>query len=151
MLLVTPSPCLPVSEGSPAPRHPRTLAQRGTDDAHLALEDIDELGISSILRTESSGRSLQLAQEATDAGDAGIVLAGDARSPTGRIGHHGAKFVKGERLAVLADAPDAVEDGAGRVEFNGDSYSQPQGQGKEHGEKGNEEVKGAFECHIIRR
>ncbi|MBM3299213.1 MAG: hypothetical protein FJY85_04600 [Deltaproteobacteria bacterium] len=89
--------------------------------------------------------NLQLAQEPPHAADAGVVLLRNARPPAGRVGHHGAELVEGERLAPLANAGGMMEDGAGGVDFDCHDHGQPEGQGDKDDQKGDNEVEGAFE------
>lgn len=99
----------------------------GTDDTHVATEDIDELG-----KLVDAG----LAEETTETGDAGIMGGGLER--VGLIVHtHTAELETGESLSVISCAGLTEKDGAGIGEFRDQSND-----GKEDGKDSDEEETG---------
>jgi len=117
---------------TPAPPHPGT---ERADDAHLALEDVDELGHFV---------NLQPAQESPHAGDARISVAGDAGALVRCVSDHGAELVDSKQLTVLPDPLTPVEHWPRRVKPDGDSRDQPERQSNEDDQKRDNEVEGAF-------
>jgi len=123
----------------------------GADDAHLALHHVPELG-----QFVEAG----LADEATDAGDAGVVLELEVAVPFGAgvgvffeqflehllgVGHHGAELVALELAAVAAQALVAVDDllAGGQAHQHGHRQHDHAEQDQYHGDAG--EVEGALE------
>jgi hypothetical protein len=110
-----------------------------SDEAHVAAEDIEELGKLV---------EFPPAQQAADAGEALVADGGDAGVPRGGGFEHGAEFEDGEGLSVAPDALLQEEDGAaaGSADGDGDGAAQGQKQGQEGEDEG--EVAGSAQRRL---
>jgi hypothetical protein len=127
-------------ESTPAPWHPCTPAQRGADDAHVPLEDIEQL------------RNLvqrPVAQEVAYASDAGIVL-GYLQPQALVLGahDHGTELVAAEDLAVLAHPLLDVEHRATVVELDGQGDEGHEGGEQGQYSQGDDDVEGTLESKL---
>ena len=103
----------------------------GADDAHASLQDIDELGqfIERIL-----------AQEGADAGDAGIALVRLADRLAIFAHPHRAEFIDQDFFAIEAVAALLENDGAGRIQLDGEGDEQQQRRDQHQDEQGEDDV-----------
>ncbi len=91
----------------------------GTDEGHIANEDVPELG---------EFIEFGMAQELSEGGDALVAGGGDAGAVVAVFGFvHGAELENAEGFAVTAGAGPAVEDGAGGVVFEADGDVEKEG------------------------
>jgi hypothetical protein len=106
------------------------------DDAHAALQHVEELG-QFVQRAA--------AQEGAEGGDARVVFAGLLHDRAVVHGGHGAELVDGDLLAVQAVAA-LFEDGrAGRGGLDADGDDGQQRSDEQQDEGGQDEVAGAFD------
>ena len=125
------------------------------DDAHVALQDVPELGelVQGVLADEFADAGLLCpVGEDLVADDAGVkiqlehhavrypVLSKELFLALVRVHVHGADFVELEALAVLADALLLVDDGAGRLAFDDGTDDEHDEQGDEAAEDPAEDV-----------
>lgn len=97
----------------------------GSDEAHLAFEDIPELGELV---------ELGIAQPFAEGGDAGIAIGGDGGTVVAGFGlEHGAEFEDVEGLVAAPSAKTFEEDGTFGVALDGDGN---------YGEEGGEDDQG---------
>lgn len=119
----------------------------GANEAHLSLEDVDELG--QLVEAE-------FAEPAAGAGDAGIFLhfeegtlafVGCAQLLFAALGvhDHAAELVADEGNAFLADALGAVEDFAGGVQANDQGDDKEERRENEQGGGGEDDVHDALD------
>lgn len=104
----------------------------GTDEAHVAVEDIEDLRQF----VQASG-----ADEFTDFGNARIVFR--RQLGTGiffRIDAHGTEFIDFIFLAKAAHTDLTVENGTSVAEFDGQSNRNSEGQGTDGGNTGHDDV-----------
>ena len=106
------------------------------DDAHAPLQHVDELG-QLIERGP--------AQEGADAGDAGIALARLADRLAVLAHAHRAELVDEDLLAVEAVAALLEDDGAGRIQLDGEGDEQQQRRDQHQDEQGENDVAGALD------
>lgn len=97
--------------------HPEGGLGSGSDDSHFASEDIEE-----------SGEFVKLcpAKQASDRGNARVILGGHGGPQVVGVSDHGAEFDHSEGSSTAADALPFEENGAGRRGFDGDSEQQDQ-------------------------
>lgn len=106
----------------------------GADEAHFAAEDVVQLG---------DFVDAALAEEAAEAGDAGVVGGGGAAFAFG-VEAHGAELADGEFATAEPDAGLAEEGGAWAVEADGEPDEGAEGSGEGEAGGGDREVEEAF-------
>ena len=137
----------------------------GADDAHVALQDVPELGelIQGVLADELADAGLLCSVgEDLVADDAGVKIQLEhhaVRDPVlrqklflalVRVHVHGADFIELEALAVLADALLLVDDGAGGLAFDDGTDDEHDEQGDEAAEDSAEDVHDALDEELQR-
>ena len=137
----------------------------GADDAHVALEDVPELGelVQGVLADELADAGLLCSVgEDLVADDAGVKIQLEhhaVRDPVlrqklflalVRVHVHGADFIELEALAVLADALLLIDDGAGRLAFDDWPDDEHDDQGDEAAEDPAEDVHDALDEELKR-
>ena len=113
----------------------------GTDEAHVAVEDIENLRQF----VEPGG-----ADEFADFGNARVVFGGQLG--TGiffGIDAHGTEFINLIFLAKAADADLAVEDGPAVAEFDGQGNGDGERQGTDGGDASQDDVDSALDCPLF--
>lgn len=125
----------------------------GSDEAHVALEDVEELG------ELVEGR---LPEDASDAGDARVVLDLEEARVSGfvevlelplhlvGVGDHRAEFVHAEWLAADARADLREEDGSPGLELDGDRDDAEERRNQEEAEAGGDDVHDALDPELKR-
>ncbi|PIT17481.1 hypothetical protein BGI32_02540 [Snodgrassella alvi] len=114
----------------------------GADKAHVAFEDIPELG-----QFVDAG----FADDVADAGDAGVAQLRHLGAVFFGVAAHAAEFVDAEFAAAAADAVLAEQDVTGAFEFDGDGGNEHYRQGKGGRQQDKQDVGKAFDEDVGRR
>jgi len=109
----------------------------GSDEAHIAFEDVPELGELV---------ELGIAQPFAEGGDAGIAIGGDGRTAVTGFGLvHGAEFENVEGLVMAPGAETFEEDGAFGVALDGDGDYGEEGGEDDQCDEGDDDITEALE------
>ena len=109
----------------------------GTDEAHVALDDVPDLGQLV---------DAHLADELAHAGHAGVVGGGPDGAVLFGVGTHGAELVDREFLFIQAHAILTVDDRARRFQTDQQGGDEHDGRGRDEQHQGQEQVEGALQA-----
>lgn len=119
----------------------------GADEAHLAPEDVDELGKFVDAESAEPGAEGEDAGVVADFEDGAVhfVLGGEFFAHGFGVGVHGAELPHHEGFAVATGAFLAEEDGARGDEADADECDDPEGDAQNEEDGGTDAVEGVFE------